>query len=431
LASELAAKQSDMMTKLPAEFVEAAGTALQKLRASDIAARSLQVGATVPDFTLPNVKGVDVSLYSLLESGSVVLTFYRGGWCPYCNLAVRALQKTLPEIKAAGATLVAVSPQTPDASMSTAEKNELEFDVLSDKGNAVAEKFGIVFALDEKLRPMYKGFGLDLPEANGDDSFKLPLPATYVIDQNKKIRFAFADEDYTKRAEPSDIVDALTQINSDGVGELTAQLNAVKLNFYQSAPEEVTSAIQEASKQVDPVAMVAKALRVGAKAPDFTLPNASGKDVTLSELLKDGPVVLSFYRGAWCPFCNLELAQLQKLLPAFKEAGASLVAVSPQTPDNTLSTVEKNNLEFDVLSDLGSRTADKFGLVFSLHESFRPVYEKLGVDLEKSNGEKTYKLPVPATYVINKAGEITYAHVDADYTVRAETRDVLDAVKQL
>ena len=125
------------------------------------------------------------------------------------------MQLELDRIASLGATLLAISPQTPDSSLSTVEKNELTFEVLSDAGNNVARAFGLVFTLPEDLRPVYSSFGLDLIKANGDDTFELPLTATYVIDRDRKIRMAFVDTDYTKRAEPADVVAALEVITRE------------------------------------------------------------------------------------------------------------------------------------------------------------------------------------------------------------------------
>ncbi|MEO1744047.1 MAG: peroxiredoxin-like family protein, partial [Cyanobacteria bacterium J06629_9] len=120
-------------------------------------------------------------------------------------------QQLLPEFKQAGAQLVAISPELPDHSLSVTEKNELEFAVLSDVGNKVAKDYGLVFTLDPTLRPIYEKFGIDVPASNGDDSYELPMPATYVIDQSGNIRFAFADADYTKRAEPQAVLAVVKQ----------------------------------------------------------------------------------------------------------------------------------------------------------------------------------------------------------------------------
>jgi len=180
--------------------------ATAQIAASRLAESSLGVGAAVADFSLPVATGAMVSLSALLIKGPVVLAFYRGGWCPYCSTELRALQAKLPEIMAAGATLVAISPQTPDNSLSTAEELDLAFTVLSDEGNHVAESFGLVFELPESLREVYQGFGIDLPAANGDTTFRLPLPATYVIGSDGIVAWRFADADYTKRAEPDDVI---------------------------------------------------------------------------------------------------------------------------------------------------------------------------------------------------------------------------------
>lgn len=124
------------------------------------------------------------------------------------------MQLNLNRIKELGASLVAISPETPDNSLSTTEKNELSFEVLSDLGNRVARRFGIVFQLPLDLRPIYAGFGIDLPKSNADDTFELPLPATYIIERDGKIRKAFIDADYTKRLDPEDIIRALKDIAS-------------------------------------------------------------------------------------------------------------------------------------------------------------------------------------------------------------------------
>lgn len=182
--------------------------ATTQIAASGLAESSLGVGAVAPDFTLPGATGAAVSLSALLTKGPVVLAFYRGGWCPYCSTELRALQAKLPEITAAGATLVAISPQTPDNSLSTVEKLGLglAFTVLSDEGNHVAESFGLVFELPQSLRAVNQGFGIDLPAANGDTTYRLPLPATYVIGSDGIVAWRFADADYTKRAEPDDVI---------------------------------------------------------------------------------------------------------------------------------------------------------------------------------------------------------------------------------
>ena len=165
-----------------------------------------------PDFTLPDVQGGDVSLGSLLEAGPAVVTFYRGGWCPYCNIQLRAHQAVLPDMTPLGARLVAISPQLPDGSLSTAEANALTFDVLSDVGNTVARNYGLVWSLPEELRAGLRSNNKALPGINGDDSWELPVPATYVIARDGRVALAAIDVDYRNRLEPDAILAALRSL---------------------------------------------------------------------------------------------------------------------------------------------------------------------------------------------------------------------------
>jgi peroxiredoxin len=222
LKAELDAFRSEFMAQVPLEIREAMVRADMELAASGIAQRALKAGDRAPDFRLPDARGGYVRLNGLLAGGPVVLSFYRGGWCPYCNLELRALQQALPEITRLGATLVAVSPQTPDESLSTAEKNALAFPVLSDAGSATARSFGIAYDLAEELRPIYTRFGHALPDKNGDESWVLPIPATWVIDTDGTIALAWVDVDYRNRLEPADILAALQSLSKNHKGELHA-----------------------------------------------------------------------------------------------------------------------------------------------------------------------------------------------------------------
>lgn len=178
---------------------------------SGILDKALNVGDTAPNFTLKNALNKSVSLYNELENGPVVLTWYRGGWCPYCNITLHYLQEKLPEFQKAGAKLIALTPELPDNSLSTSEKNNLDFTVLSDVGNSIGKEYGVVFQLTNEVASIYEaGFGLS--EKNGDDSNQLPLAATYVIDKRGIIQYAFLDADYRNRAEPEDILNALRKL---------------------------------------------------------------------------------------------------------------------------------------------------------------------------------------------------------------------------
>ena len=190
----------------------ASAKASQELIASGLADRSIKQGDKAPDFVLPDVNGETVQLSHLLTQGPVVLIFYRGGWCPYCNLALRSYQAILPKIQAAHATLVAVSPQTPDNSLSAREKMELSFPVLSDIGNKVARAYGLVFTVASEVQAIQQGMGLDIAKVNGSETWELPMPGSYVIAQDGVVTLAFVDPDHTHRLEPAAILTALDQL---------------------------------------------------------------------------------------------------------------------------------------------------------------------------------------------------------------------------
>jgi peroxiredoxin len=179
---------------------------------ADFDAHSLREGNTASEFCLPNVKGGETCLSELLQEGPVVLSFYRGGWCPYCNLEFKALADCLSQIEGLGASLVGISPELPDVSLSTVENHQLPFQVLSDVGNKVSRQYGIVMNVPAEMRALYLQWGLDVPAVNGDESWDLPIPATYVIEQDGTITFAYINKNYTERCEPENIIEALQKI---------------------------------------------------------------------------------------------------------------------------------------------------------------------------------------------------------------------------
>lgn len=166
--------------------------------------------------------------------------------------------------------------------------------------------------------------------------------------------------------------------------------------------------------------------RVGAAAATFTLPDAYGTSVSLAALLARGPVVLSFYRGEWCPYCNLELRALQAQLPAFEKHAATLVAVSPEKPDHARDLIGKERLAFPVLTDAGNVVARSYGLLFPIAPAFETLMrDKFGADMALRNADGRWELPVPATLVIGRDGRIVFAHVDPDFTRRADPETIL------
>ena len=209
---------------------------------------------------------------------------------------------------------------------------------------------------------------------------------------------------------------------------LTQQLADFKAGFKQRAAPERVAMMEGATAGLRASGIETRALQVGDAAPDVTLPDAMGRPVRLVELWQRGPLVLIFYRGGWCPYCNLELRAWQQNLGALAKLGAGLLAVSPQTPDNSLLMSQKNELTYPVLSDSKLAAAAGFGIAFEMPQALIDLYRGVGNDLPVLNGNSQWVLPVPATYVIGRDGRIVFAHVEADYRERAEPADVLAAV---
>ncbi len=209
-------EQSDQMKaaaaeRLPPEVVEVFDRSIQNLLDQGIPSGVVTVGDSLESFTLSDATGTPVTLDQLVEAGPAVVVFYRGGWCPYCNLALRTYQRELlPGLATYGARLVAISPQTPDQSLSTVEKAELEFTVLSDPGSRVAQQIGIVFQQADEVLDAQRRLGLDLTEVNAEGSTMLPRPTVLIVDRDRTVRFVDVQPDYTARTEVADILAALT-----------------------------------------------------------------------------------------------------------------------------------------------------------------------------------------------------------------------------
>lgn len=208
LAAMLEARRESFNAEAPAERRELYERGIEQVRESGVLERAKSVGDRAPMFRLPAADGGSIGLASLLTEGPVVIVWYRGGWCPYCNIQLQAWQSSLDDLDAAGGTLVAISPETPDNSLTTREKNELAFHVLTDAGNGVARAFGIVYTLPRPIQQQFnEGFGLN--RWNADESGELPLSATYVIGRDGVVRYAHLDADYRNRAEPSEVIAAV------------------------------------------------------------------------------------------------------------------------------------------------------------------------------------------------------------------------------
>jgi peroxiredoxin len=204
--------QAGLAAEAPADLVEGFGRIVAGQAAVDYAARAPKVGDRAPGFDLPDQLGRSVSLAGELEQGPVVLVFYRGEWCPYCNLMLRTYGLRAAQFSERGARLVAVSPQTPDHSLTMAEKHDLEFPVLSDEGGEVIGAYGLKYEVDAQSRALLEAVGNDVARFNGAGGWILPAPAVFVIDRNGIVRFASVQGDYTQRVEPEEALAALDSL---------------------------------------------------------------------------------------------------------------------------------------------------------------------------------------------------------------------------
>lgn len=209
---ELAGIKRMAIERRGAEVIAAYERGIDALRVAGVAGRALAAGDAMPDFELPDARGRTVRSADLLAGGPLIVTFYRGGWCPYCNLELRTYQAKIGRIRQAGAAVVAISPELPDRGLDTAAKNGLDFDVLSDPGNGVARRFGLVFRLSDELVEIYRRNGNDLERHNGDGSWELPVPGTFLVDRTGRIALADVDPDYSRRLDPAEVLEALEKL---------------------------------------------------------------------------------------------------------------------------------------------------------------------------------------------------------------------------
>ncbi|WP_317664375.1 peroxiredoxin-like family protein [Maribacter sp. TH_r10] len=217
--------------------------------------------------------------------------------------------------------------------------------------------------------------------------------------------------------------------NMENLESLKSKLEEKKADFELNANNHIKTVFKAGIASVRESGVLDKAKKVGEIAPDFELNNALGKPVALSDYLKKGKVVLTWYRGGWCPYCNMTLQQLQREVPGFNANGASLIALTPELPDKSMSTVEKQNLQFEVLSDVGNEIARAYGIVFKLADDVAEIYDA-SFGMRTYNGDDSYELPLAATYIINEDGKIIYAFLDADHRKRAEPSELTAFLKE-
>lgn len=210
---EIFAERKELIAKyVPTETQAVHARAVAELKQRHLSANIPPINSTIPEFQLSDHNGKTISSSDLLANGRLVLCFIRGRWCPFCVAQMEAMNLIRPEIEQAGATLVAISPQTVQQSFFMRDQHKLRFPLLSDTGNKVARQFGLTYRVPEDQKAIYQRAFVNLPFVNGDDSWELPIPATYIIDRDGTVLYASANEDYTDRLEPEDIVHFLTSL---------------------------------------------------------------------------------------------------------------------------------------------------------------------------------------------------------------------------
>jgi peroxiredoxin len=217
---------------------------------------------------------------------------------------------------------------------------------------------------------------------------------------------------------------------------LQAKLDAFKADFEAgkppySVPHSVIETMHRATQELISSGAAQRALKVGDQAPLFTLKDPEGDTISSSTLLADGPLIVSFYRGVWCPYCNMDLQALEAARPEFERLGARLIVISPQTSVNSRKSVRQNKLSFPILSDTHNDAASAFGLKFALPEYLVELYKSLKNDLPTFNGDPSWTLPMPGRFVIAPDRTIVYAEVNPDYTLRPEPEAMLSALRKL
>jgi len=209
---------------------------------------------------------------------------------------------------------------------------------------------------------------------------------------------------------------------------LREQTEALFAEHRRSMPPELMARVEGAVQQLVDSGIESRCLKAGDKIPAFSLPDSRGKVYDVMKLLSRGPLVLSFYRGGWCMYCNLELRALQEYLPAIRRKGAELLAITPQRAQGTSHSAEEQGLEYPILTDFENRVGHQFGLTYEVSDLIRPILNQAGINIPVENETSGYQLPVTATYVVDRSGTIVSAFTDANHFRRMEPADILAAI---
>lgn len=210
------------------------------------------------------------------------------------------------------------------------------------------------------------------------------------------------------------------------------RLAGLKQRIEGSMPQEYLDIMHGATAELEDSGIQDKVLKTGDMSPAFSLPDENGQSVSSADLLTKGPLVITFYRGLWCPYCNADLANLKHIVPDVEAAGATMIAISPELPEYSAEIIRKQNLPYSILSDAGNETAAAFGLRFSLPDALKKLYrDTFGIDLEKFSGDPSWTLPMPARFLIDSEGVIRYAESSPDYTKRPDPDALIKVLETL
>jgi peroxiredoxin len=269
------------------------------------------------------------------------------------------------------------------------------------------------------MQPLCKDL---IPDSQGNDSWILPIPAAFVINEDSTVSYSFVEADYSKRAEPIAILNALPPLKRSKRRQLQDKLDVQLAKMRDTTHEKDMQLLFESIELLRDTGIIEAALTKGDKAPDFQLPDSDGEVYDSKKLLRQGPLIVTFFHGHWSSFDNFTLQALQQFYSKFQSKGATLVAISLQTLDATKKSAAMNGVKFPLLMDDGD-LANKFRIAYDIAPAIR---EMLGAEVAASMGdEESYRLPLTATYVIGQTGEVLFSHVDCDHTKRVEPVTIL------
>ena len=251
-----------------------------------------------------------------------------------------------------------------------------------------------------------------LPKKNTTKATNEEPPATMILATKKtrKTRKKYFDEGSNKPLEK----------------EIAEFINTV---VVPNADEKTLQVMAETTRDLCDSQVAERALKIGQRIPNFSLPNGDGLDVSIQDEIKDYDyTVIVFYRGNWCPFCNFELAAYSKAAEFFAEENVNILAISPNLPDVSKTMKEAKNLPYKVLSDVGNQVGRQFGIVFVMAEALRPIFRAFGSMIPEENGDSSYEIPLASKFVVDKTGQIVYSHIEADFTRRPEPEEILQKI---